>query len=193
MLASLVAAGLPLERSASFSLLYPETLNRLLMIGDVAIPRESTPDSLAIVVQRGSESLQRLGIEIPRIALLAAVETVNVGLPATVLADQTAARFQGETAFHVQGPLSMDLAVSEHAALKKGVKSEVAGHADLLVAPSMTVARGVQDALVELCEEPAATAMVGGAVPIAIPETWEGPGGVLLSTLFASLLVASRD
>lgn len=167
---------------------FPKQLGRPLLVGDLLVHAEPSAQQLADIVRTGAEALYKLGIKRSRVALLAAVETVSEGLPATVLGSEAAQRLADEKDIVAQGPLSFDLAVSEHAAEKKGVTGEVAGHADMLAAPNMTVARGVYEALCGLCEEAAAVVIAGGILPIAIPGSCDGREGVILSTFFASLL-----
>lgn len=179
------------QSAAGFALLHPALLGRPLLVGDLFSNTGGEPDRLERVSRLGGQLLRSLGIEVPRAALLAAVETVSEGIPATVTAEAAARKLAGEENLAVEGPLSMDLAISPHAAEKKGIAGNVAGHADLLVAPNLTVARGVFHALTCLCEEPSAMVIAGGSVPIAMAGICDGPEGVVLSTLFAGVLASS--
>jgi phosphate butyryltransferase len=170
------------------SICHPENLDRPLMISDVSIHSEPDINSRELIVQRSIDVAKRIGIKTPRVAMLAAVEVANPGLPVTVECEDVAKRFDAVEGVYVQGPLSMDLAISEHAALKKGAKGEVPGKADILVGPNMTVSRGVYQALVSLCGESAGTVITGGRVPVAVPGRTTGQDGVLISTLFAAVI-----
>lgn len=83
-----------------------------------------------------------LGIQNPKVAVVAAVEVVNPDMPATLdAAALTAMNRRGQiTGCIVDGPLAMDLALSEEAARHKNVKSEVAGHADILLMQNIDAA-----------------------------------------------------
>ncbi|MFH0882609.1 MAG: phosphate acyltransferase [bacterium] len=176
---------------AGFALSRPSLLDRPLMLGDLYADTTGGSDRLAQVARLGGELLRSVGVETPRVALLAAVETVSEGIPATVVARETEESLAGSEKLHVQGPLSMDLAISVHAAEKKKVTGEVAGKADLLIGPNLTVSRGVFHAMTCLCEEPSAMVVAGGSIPFALSGKCEGPMGVVLSTLFAGILASS--
>lgn len=80
-----------------------------------------------------------LGIQLPKVAVIAAVEVVNPDMQATIdAAALTAMNRRGQIRnCIVDGPLAMDLALSEEAARHKNVKSDVAGHADILLMPNI--------------------------------------------------------
>lgn len=179
--------------AAAYALTMPLKLERPLLIGDLFAETSGGANRLAKVARLGGNLLNTLGIEPPRAALLTAVETVSEGIPATVVARQTEELFSDNRDVLVQGPLSLDLAISPHAAEKKKVGGEVAGRADLLIGPNLTVSRGVYQALTCLCEEPSAVALAGGPVPVALAGKCEGPMGVVLSTLFAGILASSSS
>lgn len=162
------------EKMAGLALHMPESLNRPLLVGDLLIHAELNAERLAEIGRIGAAALKRVGVDKPKVAMLAAVETVNEGLPATVLGHEAAKLLESRDDLLAQGPLSLDLAISPHAAEKKGVTGPVVGHADMLAAPNMTVARGVYEALTALCEESAAAVLYGGKIPVAIPGSSEG-------------------
>jgi len=173
---------------AGFALFHPELLDRPLLVGDIF--GSSTPDAKRMeeVTRIGAKLLQKINVETPRAALLTAVETVSDSIPATVIAHTAEELLAAETGFRTQGPLSVDLAISPHAAEKKGVVGDVAGRADLMIGPNQTVALGIVQALTCLCEEAAGTVLTGFDVPIGIPGRGESQEGVILSILFAGVL-----
>lgn len=117
---------------------------KTLFVADVARENSGGAEQLAKTCVACARALSHL--EKPRIALLAAVEVASEGLPVTMVEQETTQLLSQRGDLAVHGPLSMDLAVSEMAARKKGVQSEVAGQADLLVAPNLTIALGVLQA-----------------------------------------------
>ena len=158
------------DRTALFglSMLVPEKLERPLFVADTLVHAEPGRDLRIAQLPHVVNALQNLGINTPRVALLTAVEVASPGLPATMEAQEVAAAFESVEGWFVQGPLSMDLAVSEYAAKKKKATGEVPGKADLLAAPDLTIARGVLDALTLMSDTPAATVLMGGPVPVAV-------------------------
>lgn len=167
------------------AMMVPEMLNRPLFLTDAVVHAEPTPGDRIAMMPKVVKALQKLGLIEPRIALLTAVEVASPGLPATMEAQEVAAAFEKQEGWYVQGPLSMDLAVSEHAAKKKKAQGEVPGKADLLAAPNLTVARGVLQALTTLSDTPAASVLLGGPVPTALPDALDGGVGLVRSIALA--------
>lgn len=177
---------------AGVALVHPDKLGRPLLLADTEVHDNPDEEASEKVVNKALDAARRLGIDTPRAALLAAVEVASPGLPVTVQAEAVADRFAQRDDCYVQGPLSMDLAISELAAQKKKATGEVAGKADVLVAPNLTVARGVRDAFVFGSGVSAASAIVGGAIPVALAQRGTGVDGALASALFAAALVERR-
>lgn len=167
------------------SMVVPENLERPLFLADTVVHAEPTVDTRIEMVPKLVELMKGLGIAEPRAAMLTAVEVASPGLPATMDAQAVATAFEGAEGFYVQGPLSMDLAISEHAAKKKKATGEVPGKADLLNAPNLTVARGILHAWTLLSDTPAATLLLGGPVPLALPDASDGEVGFIRSLAFA--------
>jgi len=121
------------------SVLYSPILDRMLFLTDggmVTYPDLPTKIKLienAVAVARG------MGVDCPKVAVLAAVETVNPAMPATTdAALLTVMNRRGQIkGCVVEGPLAMDLAISAYAAEHKGVESPVAGQADILLFPNI--------------------------------------------------------
>ncbi|MCB2200278.1 hypothetical protein KQI63_12790 [bacterium] len=174
--------------SFGLSMVVPETLGRPLFLTDTVVHAEPDVETRITMLPKLVDLLKQLGISEPRVAMLTAVEVASPGLPATMDAQAVAAAFEHADSFHVQGPLSMDLAISEHAAKKKKATGEVPGKADLLNAPNLTVARGILHAWTLLSDTPAATLLLGGPVPLALPDASEGEEGLVRSLAFAVAL-----
>lgn len=111
----------------------------LLFITDGAI--NSAPDLSALrdIVQNAIDLCRALGIDLPRVALVSAVETVTGSLPSTLLAAAICKLHDRGQIIGglVDGPLAYDNAISVAAATAKGIVSDVAGRADVLVAPNL--------------------------------------------------------
>ncbi len=113
----------------------------------------------------------RFGISIPKVALLAAVEVVYKQMPVTVEADELTKKYADcARQCLVEGPLSFDIAIDKHAAETKGLTdSEVAGDADILVAPNIETAGGVYKALSLFSDSEIGGVILGGKVPVVCP------------------------
>ena len=122
------------------------------------------------IVLNAIEMFHGLGYEEPKIAALCAVETVNPKMPETLDAQalkEMAA--SGEIAgCCIEGPISMDLAVSREAAAVKKYDSPVAGDADILLVPSICTGNIMVKALIEFAGTLMAGCVIGAKCPIAL-------------------------
>jgi len=143
---------------------------RVLLITDAAINIAPTLEDKAHIVQNAIELAQTLGIETPRVAILAAVETVNSKMQATLDAAalcKMADRGQIKGGL-LDGPLAFDNAISERAAETKKIKSEVAGRADILLAPDLQSGNMLAKQLQYLAGADSAGIVLGTRVPIVL-------------------------
>ncbi|HXS79007.1 MAG TPA: phosphate acyltransferase, partial [Gammaproteobacteria bacterium] len=111
-----------------------------------------------------------LGVELPKVAVLAAVETVNSKMPSTIEAAalcKMADRGQIKGAL-VDGPLAFDNAISKEAAEIKGIRSEVAGDPDILLVPDLEAGNMVAKLLTFLAKADSAGLVLGARVPIIL-------------------------
>ena len=115
--------------------------HKLLLITDGGMNILPDVKTKADLIKNAAEVAHKLGIKKPKVACLAAVEVVNPDMPATIDAaylSKMASRGQlGDV--YVDGPLALDLAVSKTAVEQKGVKSDVAGDADIFLVPDINV------------------------------------------------------
>ncbi|MGQ9618598.1 MAG: bifunctional enoyl-CoA hydratase/phosphate acetyltransferase [Candidatus Aminicenantia bacterium] len=135
------------------------------------------------IVENAVWAYHRLGFENPKVAILAAIEVVNPSMPATVDADELKKMNQkGEIkGCVVDGPLALDLAVSKEAAEKKGVKSEVAGDADILIVPNIEAGNLLGKSFTYYAKVPVGHVIVGAKAPILIPSRNESENDKLNS------------
>jgi phosphotransacetylase len=155
----------------------------------------ASPDKNArLNIIRNSVAVWRALSDSPaRVALLSAVEQVNPGMPVTVESAEIA-QAAGEAvrdAF-VQGPLSFDVALDAEAARDKGASGEVAGRANVLVGNAVEVSNGIYVVLTLLPKASAASVVVGGRVPVALPFPSDGIETTFNSVCLAALLGLRR-
>ncbi len=141
-----------------------------LFITDAAV--NIFPDLMAKrdIVQNAIDLFVGLGMGTPRVAILSAVETVTVDIPSTIEAAalcKMADRGQ-ITGGILDGPLAFDNAISPEAARIKGIKSEVAGRADILVVPNLEAGNMLAKNLSFLSNADAAGIVLGARVPIIL-------------------------
>ncbi len=165
------ATGLRTERRVShvFVMDVP-TYPRLLLLTDAAINIAPTARDKVDICQNAIDLAQVLGIATPLVAILAAVETVNPVMQATVDAAMLCKMAdRGQlTGGILDGPLAFDNAVSEDAARTKKIVSPVAGRADILLLPDLQAGNMVAKQLQYLAGADSAGIVLGARVPIVL-------------------------
>ena len=145
------------------------------------------------IVASTIELARLLGVDVPAVALLAAMDQRSVAFPST--ADAAALKSMAEQgAFgraRVEGPLTADSALSAEAARANGVQSEIAGRPDILFAPTMEGASLVLRTLLGLTHGLAAGIVLGAKVPIVIPGPNESMETRMASCVLASLVAGA--
>jgi len=163
--------GLRTERRISHVMAFDvPTYPRPLFITDAAINIYPKLDDKRDIVKNAIDLAHALGNENPKVAILSVVETINSKIASTLDAAalcQMARRGQ-ITGGTLDGPLAFDNAVSEDAAKTKGIDSEVAGKADILVAPDLEAANMLMKQLTYLADATGAGLLLGARVPIVL-------------------------
>ncbi|HOH54110.1 MAG TPA: bifunctional enoyl-CoA hydratase/phosphate acetyltransferase [Fervidobacterium sp.] len=132
--------GLRTERLLShITLLEVPGINRLIFLTDGGMVIRPTLEQKVQIIENAVDVAKKLGYEIPKVGIIAAVETVNPDMPETLEAALIAKMNErGQIkGCKIDGPLGIDNALSVYAAEVKGIKGEVAGHADILVVPDI--------------------------------------------------------
>lgn len=183
--------GLRTERRLSHVFLIEvERYPRLLAITDAAVNIQPALDDKRDIVQNAIDLMRALGVEEPRVAILAAVETVTARMPATIDA-AALCKMADRGQIHgglLDGPLAFDNAVSPEAAATKGIVSPVAGQADILVAPDIEAGNMLAKQLTFLAGAEAAGLVVGARVPILLTSRADS---ILARRASAALAVAA--
>ncbi len=189
------ALGLRTERRMShiYALDVP-TYPKALLITDAAI--NIYPDLAAKrdIAQNAIDLALALGIHAPKVAILSAVETVNPRIASTLDAAalcKMADRGQ-ITGGVLDGPLAFDNAISPSAAAAKGIVSEVAGQADILLAPDLEAANMMAKQLIYLAGADAAGIVLGARVPIILTSRADSPMSRLASCALAQLFIRHK-
>lgn len=197
LLGAVVAAqsGLRTERRIShvYALGVPD-YPKPLIITDAAINIAPTLAQKRDICQNAIDLLHDLGVAEPLVAILAAVETVNAAMPATLdAAALTVMAGRGQiTGARVDGPLAFDNAVSFDAARIKEIVSPVAGQADILVVPNLEAGNMLAKQLIYLAGAAAAGLVLGARVPIILTSRSDSLGVRLASVSLAKLVAARR-
>ena len=194
LLGAIVAPGslLKTERRIShvFALDVP-AYGKPLIVTDAAINIQPTLDHKRDICQNAVDLLRTLGVDKPRVAVLAAVETVNAKMPATLdAAALTVMAARGQIAGAlVDGPLAFDNAISIAAARTKGIVSDVAGEADILLVPDLEAGNMLAKQLIYFAGATAAGIVLGARVPIVLTSRSDPLSARIASAALAKLLV----
>lgn len=143
---------------------------RLVLFSDVAMNIAPDLAQKVQIVENAVGLAHRLGIERPRVAAIAAVETVTADMPVTLEAAALAkmsdrGQIKGCV---VDGPLALDNALSAEAARHKGITSPVAGAADVLLLPDIEAGNVLYKILGLVGGRPMAAILVGASAPVVL-------------------------
>ncbi len=170
------------------------TYPRQFMITDAAINIAPTLEEKAHIVQNAIDLAHILGVTQPRVALLSAVETVNPKMPSTLDAAalcKMADRGQIKGGI-LDGPLAFDNAVSDRAAKAKGIESDVAGCADILVVPDLESGNMLAKQLEYLADAITVGIVLGAKVPIVLTSRADTAETRMASCVIAALIAHSN-
>ncbi|OYV24381.1 MAG: enoyl-CoA hydratase [Rhodospirillales bacterium 20-58-10] len=166
--------------------------NRPLLVTDAAINIAPTLEDKLSIVQNAIDLAHVLGITTPRVAILAAVETINPAMQATL--DAAALCKMAErgqiTGASLDGPLAYDNAISPTAALEKNITSQVAGQADILVVPNIEAGNILAKQLTFMAGADAAGIVLGASVPIILTSRADDAHTRLASCAIAVIMAA---
>jgi phosphate acetyltransferase len=187
--------GLRTERRIShvFMMDVP-TYPKPLMITDAAVNVQPTLEDKVDIVQNAIDLARMLHIDEPKVAILAAVETVNPAMQATLDAAalcKMADRGQIRGGL-LDGPLAFDNAISEVAAHSKGIHSAVAGHADILLVPDIESGNILAKQLEYLADAVSAGIVLGARVPIVLTSRADSAETRAASTALAVVMAHAR-
>lgn len=172
------------------SLMEKENEDGLMLLTDCAI--SVAPDLMGKkeILENAVDLALALGYEMPKAAILTALEVVNPAMQDTVdaaLLTQMARRGQIKNCI-VDGPLAFDNAYDAEAARIKGIDSPVAGHADIILMPSLTVGNAVSKAIAYVAKKTLVAATIGAKIPLVFNSRTESDKGKLYSIALASYL-----
>lgn len=163
---------------------------RPFIVTDAAINIAPSVEEKADIIRNAIDLAHAIGVQQPKVAILAAVETVNPAMPATLDAAilcKMADRGQ-ITGAQLDGPLAFDNAVSLSAAKIKGIVSEVAGQADILVVPDLESGNMLAKQLEYLGDAASAGVVLGARLPIILTSRADSQETRIASCALALLL-----
>jgi len=148
-----------------------EGQSRLVLLSDGGVNIKPDLKAMVSIITNAVSVAHKLGIEKPKVALLAAIETVNPDMEETLQAGIIAKMNQrGQIpGCIIDGPLALDNAISEFAVEKKGIQSPVAGQADILIVPNIACGNIFGKSIIYYTNFPEGNLVVGARVPVMIP------------------------
>ncbi len=163
---------------------------QVLCITDAVLNILPSLDQKIEIARNAAGLMHALGNADPKIALLSATETETAAMPSSVEAASIARMAQATPfeGFSVDGPLALDLAISPEAARIKGVTSEVAGQADVLLVPNIETGNALFKMMVYFNSAAAAGLILGARAPIMLTSRADPPAARLASAALASIL-----
>jgi len=166
----------------------PAYHHKLIALTDVAMNIAPDLNAKVQIINNAIEFLNKLGIAEPKIAVLGAVELVNEMMPATMdaaLLSKMADRGQIPNCL-IDGPLAFDNAISAESAKHKGIRSAVAGDADLLLLPDIEAGNVLYKAFVFFANAKVAACVLGATAPIVLTSRSDSEESKLDSIILAA-------
>ncbi len=163
--------------------------DKLLLISDAAVNIAPDLDQKRDIIQNAIDLARAIGVDTPKVAILSAVETVYPKMQSTIDAAalcKMADRGQ-ITGGALDGPLAFDNAISPEAAKTKGIVSDVAGRADILIVPALEAGNMIAKQLDYLAGAVAAGVVLGARTPVILTSRAEGALSRLASSAVAAL------
>jgi phosphate butyryltransferase len=162
--------------------------HKILALTDVAMNIAPDLNTKVGIINNSVEFLTKLGVEKPKVAVLGAVELVNEMMPATMdaaLLSKMADRGQIKNCI-IDGPLAFDNAISAESAKHKGIVSNVAGDADLLLLPDIEAGNVLYKSFVFFANAKTAANIVGASAPIVLTSRSDSEESKLDSIVLAA-------
>ena len=184
--------GRPLSQVAVFE---SRDRTRLVLLTDSGINIHPRFSRKMAIIQNALQLAYALGIEEPKVAVIAAVETVELPtMPASL--DAELLRRMGKAGKFgrciIDGPLGMDNALDLHAAETKGCNSPVAGQADIIVVPEIETGNAVYKTIRYVAGQELASIVIGAASPVVVTSRADSANTKLYSIALGALLSQHR-
>lgn len=188
--------GLRTDRLLSHVMVY-ETPNyhKLIYLTDGGMNIEPSYEEKVKITENAIDVCRALGNKTIKVAAIAAKEKVNEKMPTTVDARKLQEHAQTGafgTDVIVEGPLALDLAISEESAVIKKFKSDIAGDTDILLVPTIEVGNGIGKTLTYLAKAESAGIIMGAKVPVVLVSRADSYLAKLYSIALGSVVASSN-
>ncbi len=169
--------------------------HKLIFLTDGGMNLAPTLEQKVKIANNAAKVAKALGNENVKIAVIAAKEKVNPKMIATVDGDAMKKMYEDgkfDEGVIVDGPLALDLAISEEAAKIKGYKSEVAGDTDILLVPNIETGNGIGKGLTYFANADSAGIIMGAKAPVVLVSRADTHEAKLNSIALGSLIAAYK-
>ncbi|MCK9195995.1 MAG: phosphate acyltransferase [Syntrophales bacterium] len=178
-------------RLASYiSLFQLKKQEKLILITDTFLNNYPIVLEKQLILENALKVVHMMGLDEPKVAVIAAIEQVNPGIPSTldaaILSKMSDRRQFGKAI--VEGPLDMDCALSHVAAGRKGLKSVVTGNADIYLVPEIDTGYLLAESLVFFGKMQAVGVVMGTSKPVILNLPFVTPENRLVEIALASLI-----
>ncbi len=173
-----------------FAIFEVEAYHKLIAVSDVAMNIAPNLQDKISIVNNAVACLNKLGIEMPKVAVLGAVEMVSENMQATLDAALLSKMNQRDQIRNclIDGPLAFDNAISLESARHKGIRSDVAGDTDLLIMPDIEVGNVLYKSLVFFAHSGVAAVILGATAPIVLTSRSDSDQAKYYSILLAAAI-----
>jgi phosphate butyryltransferase len=173
-----------------FAIFEVAAYHKLIAVTDVAMNIAPNLQDKIAIVNNSVACLNRLGVEMPKVAVLGAVEMVSENMQATLDAALLSKMNQRDQLMNciIAGPLAFDNAISLESAVHKGIRSDVAGDTDLLIMPDIEVGNVLYKSLVFFAHAGVAAVILGATAPIVLTSRSDSDQAKYFSILLAAAI-----
>ncbi|MGL4254674.1 MAG: phosphate acyltransferase [Fusobacteriaceae bacterium] len=165
-----------------------DAIDRVIAFGDAAMNILPDMESKIKIIENCYSVWSDLHLRTPKIALLAAKESISKKMIATLDAHAISKKLSEDERFIVEGPLALDNALSKRSAEIKGIAGKIQGDADILIMPNIEAGNIFYKSLCYLTKSETAGVLVGAKVPIVITSRADSEESKFLSIVLASVI-----
>lgn len=173
-----------------FALLEITRYHKLLAITDAGMNINPDLDEKANIIRNAIEVYHRLGVSEPKVAVIGPLEVVNPKIESTMHASMLTLMNKRNqiTGCKIDGPLALDNAISKEAAELKGIDSEVAGDADIILTPDLNSGNILYKSLIFLAGSISAAIIMGADSPVVLTSRADSEISKFMSIVLAAAL-----
>lgn len=142
--------------------------NRLLLTTDGGVNPVLNDIVISSIIENVLQVTDALNNIKPNIAMLALIEKVSENLPETVFANKISEKYKSDSRFTIEGPIALDVALSERAAEAKHLDTKIAGKTDVFIGPNITATNFISKMLLSIGDSTAGGVIIGAKIPIIL-------------------------